>query len=155
MAFPSDGSGQSEGWTLSRFTVPLLPSPREGPAGAAQHRRAAREFAYYLTYAPRPKARLQTLAQVAGRRWEIEIAFEAAKGECGLDHYKVRHWQGWYRHMTLAMLAHAVLAVLHAHSQKNSVRPSAAHVPELRCLLAPLLWPAKHRVEHFLDWSSW
>ena len=84
------------------------------------------EFAYCLTYAPRPKASLETLARVAGRRWEIEIAFEAAKGECGLDHYEVRHWQGWYRHMTLVMLAHAVLAVLRARGEKNSTRASAA-----------------------------
>jgi SRSO17 transposase len=110
-------------WALLRLTE------RDGWEKALLVRRSIEEqpeFAYYLTYAPRPKARLQTLAQVAGRRWEIEIAFEAAKGECGLDHYEVRHWQGWYRHMTLAMLAHAVLAVLRARGEKNSVRPSAA-----------------------------
>ena len=84
------------------------------------------EFAYYLTYAPRHKSSLQTLAEVAGRRWEIEIAFESAKGECGLDHYEVRHWQGWYRHMTLAMLAHAALTILRACGEKNSTRASAA-----------------------------
>ena len=42
-----------------------------------------------------------------------------AKGECGLDHYEVRHWQGWYRHITLAMLALAVLAVLRAGEKKT------------------------------------
>jgi SRSO17 transposase len=78
------------------------------------------EYAYYLTYAPQRKSTLKTLARVAGRRWEIEIAFQAAKGECGLDHYEVRHWQGWHRHITLAMLAHAVLAVLRSRGEKNS-----------------------------------
>ena len=48
----------------------------------------------------------------AGKRWEIEIGFEATKGECGLDQYEVRRWQGWYRHITLALLAHAVLVAL-------------------------------------------
>jgi len=78
------------------------------------------KYAYYLTYAPKRKSTLKALARVAGRRWEIEIAFQAAKGECGLDHYEVRHWQGWYRHITLAMLAHAVLAVLRSRGEENS-----------------------------------
>jgi SRSO17 transposase len=42
-----------------------------------------------------------------------------AKGECGLDYYEVRHWQGWYRHMTLSMLALAVLTVLRAREKKT------------------------------------
>ena len=42
-----------------------------------------------------------------------------AKSECGLDHYEVRHWKGWYRHITLAMLALAVLTVLRAREKKN------------------------------------
>ena len=84
------------------------------------------EYAYYLAYAPTGRATLPTLARVAGQRWQIEQAFQAAKGECGLDHYEVRHWQGWYRHITLAMLAHAVLAVLRARGEKNSRRASAA-----------------------------
>lgn len=110
-------------WALLRLTE------RDGWSKALLVRRSIEdrpEVAYYLTYAPRHKSSLATLAQVAGRRWEIEIAFEAAKGECGLDHYEVRHWQGWYRHMTLAMLAHAVLAALRARGEKNSTRGSAA-----------------------------
>jgi SRSO17 transposase len=78
------------------------------------------EYAYYLASAPPAKAALKNLVAVAGRRWEIEIGFEAAKGECGLDHYEVRQWRGWYRHITLSLLVHAVLAVLRARSQKNS-----------------------------------
>lgn len=55
---------------------------------------------------------------VAGRRWAVEIAFQTAEGECGLDPYEVRHWQGWYRHITLAMLALSVLTVLRAEEKK-------------------------------------
>jgi hypothetical protein len=44
---------------------------------------------------------------VAGTRWAVEEGFEQAKGEVGLDHYEVRKWPGWYRHITLALLAHA------------------------------------------------
>ncbi|KVZ10406.1 IS701 family transposase [Burkholderia ubonensis] len=79
-----------------------------------------REHAYYVVYAPRTKASRQTLVNVAGRRWEIEIGFETAKGECGLDQYEVRRWQGWYRHITFALLAHAVLATLRVRGKKNS-----------------------------------
>jgi SRSO17 transposase len=44
--------------------------------------------------------------------WRIEEAFEQAKGEVGLDHYQVRQYLAWYRHITLALLAHAFLAVV-------------------------------------------
>ena len=84
------------------------------------------EHAYYWYFAPTHKARLETLVRIAGQRWQIEQAFQTAKGECGLDHYEVRHWQGWYRHITLAMLAHAVLAILRARGEKNSKRAGAA-----------------------------
>ena len=52
------------------------------------------------------------LVQVADRRWAIEECFEEAKGQVGLDQYEVRRWDGWYRHITLATLAHAYLAVI-------------------------------------------
>jgi len=48
-------------------------------------------------------------------RWTVEECFEAAKGEVGLDQYEVRSWHGWYRHITLAMVALAYLAALRAH----------------------------------------
>jgi SRSO17 transposase len=74
------------------------------------------ELAYYVVFAPAGTS-LRTLARVAGERWRIEQSFELAKGEVGLDHYEVRRWDGWYRHMTLAMFALAYLAVLRAHLQ--------------------------------------
>jgi SRSO17 transposase len=46
----------------------------------------------------------------------VEEAFQQAKGEVGLDHYEVRRWPGWYRHTTLALLAHAFLAVTRAQA---------------------------------------
>jgi SRSO17 transposase len=73
------------------------------------------KLAYYVCYAPQGTD-LQTLVRVAGMRWMVEECFEAAKGEVGLDQYEVRNWQGWYRHITLAMLAHAYLAVLCTHA---------------------------------------
>ena len=52
--------------------------------------------------------------RVAGARWAIEESFQTAKGEVGLDQYQVRRWDGWYRHITLAMLAHAFLTITRA-----------------------------------------
>ncbi|MDO0914129.1 IS701 family transposase [Streptomyces sp. DT2A-34] len=67
------------------------------------------EIAYYLAYTPL-QVTVQELVRVAGARWAIEECFQAAKNECGLDQYEVRRYTGWYRHITLAMLAHAFLA---------------------------------------------
>ncbi|MFF4096237.1 hypothetical protein ACFYYY_20885 [Streptomyces sp. NPDC001834] len=71
------------------------------------------EIAYYLAYAP-TRTTVTELVRVAGTRWAIEEAFQAAKNECGLDQYEVRRYPGWYRHITLAMLAHAFLAAMAA-----------------------------------------
>jgi SRSO17 transposase len=67
----------------------------------------------YVVFAPQD-ATLEAVVRVAGSRWTIESGFEAAKGEVGLDHYEVRSWTGWYRHLTLAMWALAFLVVLRA-----------------------------------------
>jgi len=71
--------------------------------------RADGKLAYYVCYVP-PGTDLLTMVRVAGMRWMVEECFEAAKGEVGLDHYEVRSWHGWCRHVTLAMTAHAFLA---------------------------------------------
>jgi SRSO17 transposase len=73
------------------------------------------EVTGYIAFAPADTA-LETLVKVAGTRWTIECCFESAKGEVGLDEYEVRSWQGWHRHMTLAMLAHAFLTVQRAQA---------------------------------------
>ena len=65
--------------------------------------------AYYLAFAPADTP-LPALARVAAARWPVEQCFEEAKGEAGLDHYEVRQWPSWQRHITLAMLAHGFLA---------------------------------------------
>jgi SRSO17 transposase len=71
------------------------------------------ELAFYACSGPAATP-LVGLVRVAGTRWAVEEAFEQAKGEVGLDHYEVRKWPGWYRHITLALLAHAFLAVTRA-----------------------------------------
>jgi len=69
---------------------------------------------------------LDTLVRVAGSRWGIEECFEIAKGDCGLDHYEVRGWVGWHRHVTLSLFALAVVAVIRSRvvaGPKKKSRP--------------------------------
>jgi SRSO17 transposase len=73
------------------------------------------ELAYYVCYGP-ARTTLAELVRVAGTRWMVECSFQAGKGETGLDHYQVRRYQAWYRHVTLAMLALAFLAVMRARA---------------------------------------
>ena len=68
------------------------------------------DLAYYLCHAP-ARTSLSDLVRVAGIRWTIEETFQTAKGQTGLDHYQVRQYTGWYRHITLSMLAHAYLTI--------------------------------------------
>lgn len=93
--------------------VPLRPALHAGWLHTALVRRhpvRTEEVAYYLVYAPVDTA-LTELARAAGTRWTIEEVFKLAKGQVGLDQYEVRSWQGWYRHVTLALVALAALAV--------------------------------------------
>jgi SRSO17 transposase len=71
------------------------------------------ELAHYLCFCP-PETSLADLVAVAGTRWAIEESFHTAKGEVGLDHYQVRRYDAWYRHISLACLAHAYLTVTRA-----------------------------------------
>jgi SRSO17 transposase len=71
------------------------------------------DLAYYLCHGPAGTP-LRELVRVAGARWAIEESFQSAKGEVGLDQYQVRRYDAWYRHITLAMLAHAFLTVTRA-----------------------------------------
>jgi SRSO17 transposase len=100
-------------WTRIQLAAPAT-------AGMARwllvrRRRRDGELAFYACYGPAATS-LVGLVRVAGTRWAVEEGFEQAKGEVGLDHYEVRKWPGWYRHITLALLAHAFLAVTRAQA---------------------------------------
>lgn len=80
------------------------------------------ELTAFVVFAPQATT-LGEVVQTAGTRWTIESSFEAAKGEVGLDHYEVRNWPGWYRHITLAMWAYALLTVVRAgHLQESTLQ---------------------------------
>jgi SRSO17 transposase len=76
-----------------------------------RNRKDPDDVAYYVVFGP-ANTSLATLARVAGMRWTVEECFEVAKQAVGLDDYEVRSWQGWYRHITLAMLALAFLVAM-------------------------------------------
>ncbi len=76
------------------------------------------DLAYYVCFGP-AQTTLQELVHVAGKRWAIEECIEMAKGEAGLDEYEVRHWEGWYRNITLSMLAHAFLVATRARAAQK------------------------------------
>ncbi|MDI5969397.1 IS701 family transposase [Streptomyces sp. SL13] len=125
---------------------------------------ATGELAFYLCWSP-GQVPLSTLVRVAGIRWCIEECFQAAKGQVGLDHYQVRHWTAWHRHITLAMLALAFLAAV-ATSTKPARRtdpnrptrssdPIDLTIPEIRHLIGTLLKRPSTAVTTLLDWSIW
>jgi len=76
----------------------------------------------FAVFAPQTTS-LAEAVRAAGMRWTVESSFEAAKGEVGLDHYEVRSWTGWYRHITLAMWAYALLTVVRARHLQEVVLP--------------------------------
>jgi hypothetical protein len=117
----------------------------------------AGEHAYLRCDSPRPVP-LRTLVAVAGQRWRIEESFQAAKGLVGLDQHQVRRWTSLHRWTTLAMLAHAFLAM--ATAIERETRPAAAGlialtVNEFRRLFDALLVATHHTAATLLAWSRW
>jgi SRSO17 transposase len=94
--------------------LPLVPPLQDGYERWFLVRRSHRDpedLQGSVAFAPAGTT-LEQLVRVAGSRWTIEVAFEAAKGEVGLDQYEVRSSHGWYRHITLALFAQALLTVI-------------------------------------------
>jgi SRSO17 transposase len=117
-----EGSQGPRLYTWAWLEVDAEPGARGGGRSWILIRRSLSqpsERVYYRAWGP-PATTLAELVRVAGRRWTIEAAFEQAKGEVGLDQYEVRSRSGWYRHITLSLLAHAVLVVLRAQAQEEA-----------------------------------
>jgi hypothetical protein len=112
------------------------------------------ELAFYLVCAPLA-TELSTIVQAIGARWHIEEDLEACKD---LDHYEVRSYLGWYRHVTLVLLASAFLVGLSVQS-RLAATASAPLIPlttsEARHLLAHLCWPAPTSVQLLWQWCWW
>jgi SRSO17 transposase len=69
------------------------------------------DLAFFSTWCPAGTP-VETLVRVEGHRWAIEDSFETAKNELGLDHIETRSWHGWHRHVSLVMLAFAMMAII-------------------------------------------
>jgi SRSO17 transposase len=89
-------------------------------------------LAFFSTWCPKGTS-IQKLVSVEGHRWSIEDSFETAKNELGLDHNETRSWHGWHRHVSLVMLAFAMMAVIRHRAntgallKKKRLRPRPKH----------------------------
>ena len=77
------------------------------------------DLAFFSTWCPKGTD-IAALVGVEGHRWAIEDSFETTKNELGLDHNETRSWHGWHRHVSLVMLAFAMLAVIRHHANAAS-----------------------------------
>ena len=113
------------------------------------------ELAFYHCYSPHPTT-LAALVRAAGRRWTIEENFQAAKGLAGLDEHQARRWTSWYRWVTLAMLAAAVLTIAAADAARNP--PPDGQIPltrnEIAHLITTVTSPGRDTA-HQNRWSRW
>jgi len=128
----SAGDG-AKGPRLYDWALATLPGE---PGGGTERRLLIRrsitdpgELAYYLCWGPAGTG-IAELVRIAGSRWAVEECFQTAKNETGLDQYQVRRYDAWHRHVTLAMLAAAYLAVTAAASPK--ARPAWSGSPQPR-----------------------
>lgn len=82
----------------------------------------------------------------------------------GMEDYEVRCWIAWYRHLTLVMVVMAALASICAAARlpvtellmaEGACPLRALSIPEVRHLLASLLWPLPRSAPLLLGWSWW
>jgi SRSO17 transposase len=142
--------------------IALLPEDEDADDTGQHHLLIRRnpssgELAYLRCYSPTPVP-LWALVRVTGQRWRIEENFQSAKELTGLDQHQVRRWTSWHRWTTLAMLAHAFLAV--ATCAERDLAPTPANMIELtvheyRRLFDALLLTSIATIDKLLAWSAW
>jgi SRSO17 transposase len=142
--------------------IALLPEDEDADDTGQHHLLIRRnpssgELAYLRCYSPTPVP-LSALVRVTGQRWRIEENFQSAKELTGLDQHQVRRWTSWHRWTTLAMLAHAFLAV--ATCAERDMAPTPANMIELtvhefRRLFDALLLTSIATIDKLLAWSAW
>jgi FOG: Transposase len=153
-------------WALISHPDPTSPADPADPADPVdpqcwwllvRRHRDTGELAFYRCYSPQPVP-LRELVRVAGCRWTVEESFQAGKGLAGLDEHQVRRWTSWRRWTLLAMVAHALLAVIAAREHAEQPAPDgliALTCNEIRRLFVTLvIEPARtHTCPH--AWSLW
>lgn len=153
----SAGAG-AKGHRFYDWAVIDLTEPRPGSHQLLIRRnRTTGELAYYRCWSLVPVP-LTTLVRVAGSRWRVEETFQAGKGLAGLDEHQVRSFTSWSRWVTLAMLAHAFLAVVRAEERARHPAPEGL-IPltcnEIQRLFTTLVVRPVHDKAHRLAWSTW
>ena len=91
------------------------------------------ELTFFTTWCPAGTP-TETLVLVEGQRWAIEDSFETAKNELGLDHNETRSWHGWHRHVSLVMLAFAMLAAIRHHANQSTLPKATRRITRMRHL---------------------
>ena len=110
----SCGSGSKGERLYDWQIVDINPGSTEGFKRSLLVRRSKSkpdELSAYICFAPIDTPS-QKLVETSGTRWTVETCFKESKSEVGLDQYEVRSYNGWNKHITLACLAIAFLAVL-------------------------------------------
>jgi SRSO17 transposase len=110
-----DGANGPRIYDWARVALVRPGWPGRGCWLLARRRLGDGELALYACCGP-ARTSLAELVGVAGIRWAVEESFQAAKDQVGLDHYQVRRYDAWYRHVTLAMVALAFLAAVRAQA---------------------------------------
>ena len=85
------------------------------------------DLAFFTTWRPAGTG-IQALVLVEGHRWAIKDSFETTKNEFGLDHNETRSWHGWHRHVSLVMLAFAMMAAIR-HRANQAPPPKRMRTP--------------------------
>jgi SRSO17 transposase len=120
------------------------------------------QLSFYLVFAP-PATALCLIVQAIGARWHIEEDLQVSK-DLGLDHYEVRSYVGWYRHLTLVLLAYAFLVGLCMQANAPALAQQPPPAPsllialtpcEVHHLLARLFWPPPTSAPLICHWSCW
>jgi len=127
------------------------------------------DLAFFTTWCPAGTS-IETLVAVEGHRWAIEDSFETAKNEFGLDHNESRSWHGWHRHVSLVMLAFAMMAAIdiapiRRRPKKRNVvprqKPRHSHATLIRWSIQEIrriaIRLARNRIQpaHIIAWSLW
>ncbi|WP_236145528.1 IS701 family transposase [Verrucosispora sp. SN26_14.1] len=155
----SCGDG-AKGPRLYDWAVASLPGTVDGYGHWLLIRRSITDptdLAYYLCFGPAGIPD-EDLIRIAGTRWAVEECFQTAKTEVGLDHYQVRRYDAWYRHITLVLCAHAYLTATAAQAKKGGTESDNGLIPltlgEVRRLLAHLITTTRP-FDHIHRWSRW
>ena len=119
-----DGSGGRRPWEW--VCLELAPVPEKTMRRWLLIRKSIEDpedLDFYQAYGPEGTT-VKELLGTCQERWAVEECYAEAKGEVGLDHYEVRRWDAWHRHVTLSLLAHAFLAVTRRAAAKEEGSPT-------------------------------